>query len=143
MSWEQKQDIGLGKLNDTVQVFKPNKDPTQVSLYRPISLISCLGKLYERLVNNILQWWVESNSLLPNHQCGFRADRSTTYILLQLEQQIYKGFRENKNTLVIYFDLNNAFDRASHTGILYKICTVGLRGNCLYYLNNFFHGKRV
>ena len=141
-SWETKVDLCSGKLSDIIPIFKHSKDPTLPNSYRPIALLSCLAKLFERLAYTRFSWWLEVNSLLPDHQYGFRSSRSTVDVLLQLEHQVYKGFKEKKVTLIIFFDLSNAFDRASHTGILYKFCRVGFRGNCLHYLNNFFKNRR-
>ena len=81
-------------------------------------------------------------SAFSNHQwCGFRYNRNSMDILLQLEHNVYKGFKENKVTLVIFFDMSSAFDRASPTRIIYKLCILGLRGNCLYYLQQFFSNR--
>ena len=80
-------------------------------------------------------------SAFPNHQCGFRHNRSTLNVLLQLEHNVYKGFKEKSVTLVLFLDLSGAFDRASPTCILYKLCLLGLRGNCLHYFQQFFSNR--
>ena len=103
--------------------------------------MSCLAKLFERLVYTRLHWGLEIKSAFPNHQCGFRHNRSTMDILLQLEHNVYKEFKENKVTLVLFLDLSSAFDRASPTGILHKLCILCLRGNCLQYFKQFFSNR--
>ena len=138
LSWSEGDDPLLWKIQEILPILKPNKDPSDVSSYRPISLISCLGKLMEKMVQARLSWWLETYSLLPDNQCGFRPGRSTIDILLQLEHGIFKGFRENKVTVVIFFDITKAFDKASHVAILFKLCIMGLRGKSLRWLNSFF-----
>ena len=43
---------------------------------------------------------------------------------------------------MVFFHLKNAFDRASHTGILFTFCQMGLRGNCLHYIYNSFQDRQ-
>ena len=126
-SWSTRQGLSISKLADVLPILKPYKDETSPDSYRPISLISCLAKLFERLVYARLRWWLEMKSAFPNHQCGFRHNRSTLDVLLQLEHNAYKGFKEKSVTLVLFLDSSSAFDRASPTGLLYKLCILGLR----------------
>jgi hypothetical protein len=52
-------------------ILKPGKDPSLPSSYRPITLLSCLGKLLERLVAVRLEYIVDHMKLLSTSQCGF------------------------------------------------------------------------
>ena len=54
--WELGYDPKEWKLQQIVPALKPGKDPSLPSSYRPISLISCLGKLLEKMVNTRLTW---------------------------------------------------------------------------------------
>ena len=55
---------------------KPGKAKNELMSYRPITLLSCLGKTLERIVKKILEFFTESNILLLDSQCGFvRAKR--------------------------------------------------------------------
>ena len=69
--------------------LKPGKDPNLPSSYRPISLTSCICKLFERMVNHRLMWFLEKNILFPE-QSGFRKQRSTIDALTQLTCHILK-----------------------------------------------------
>lgn len=55
-----------------VPILKPGKDPSVAASYRPISLLSCVGKLMERLVHDRLQWFLERRACFLPHQFGFR-----------------------------------------------------------------------
>jgi hypothetical protein len=79
-----------------VPLLKPGKDPTEAKSYRPISLTSCLSKVIERMVNNRLVHHIEKNNILPNIQCGFRRNRSTTDHLARLSDDIYKAINNHK-----------------------------------------------
>ena len=52
--------------------LKPGKDPNLPSSYRPISLTSCICKLFERMVNHRMMWFLEKNNILCPEQSGFR-----------------------------------------------------------------------
>jgi hypothetical protein len=55
-----------------IPILKPGKNPTIAESYRPISLISCLYKVLERIVNKRLVYTLEARNLLPSQQYGFR-----------------------------------------------------------------------
>ena len=60
-----------------IPIPKPDKDHTDPSNYRPIALASCVCKTLERMINDRLAWFLESNNIITNFQSGFRHQRST------------------------------------------------------------------
>ncbi|CAH2075518.1 unnamed protein product, partial [Iphiclides podalirius] len=108
-----------------IGIRKPNKPANQPSSYRPISLLSCLGKLYERLLLNRLNEHVFTNGLLPAEQFGFRARHSCPDQLFRLTEHILKGLNHPKHisTGALFFDIAKAFDKVWHNGLLYKLYT--------------------
>jgi len=75
-----------------VPIPKPDKDHSNPLNYRPIALTSCVCKTMERMVNDRLVWFLETNNLLTDIQCGFRKQRSTIDHLVRLESFIRNGF---------------------------------------------------
>ena len=67
---------------------KPGKSGENPSDYRPIALTSCICKLFERMVNVRLQWYIETKGYLSPYQYGYRKGRSTTDALASLEMYI-------------------------------------------------------
>ena len=88
-SWKQATVIPL---------LKPGKERQKPESYRAISLLSCLSKIFERLVNARLTWHLETKNLLPNFQSGFRKGRSTMDNLVDLEQRIKLIMNNKKKT---------------------------------------------
>ena len=115
--------------------LKPGKDPNLPSSYRPISL-SCICKLFERMVNHRLMWFLEKNIFCPE-QLGFRKHRSTIGALTQLTCHIEKGFKEKKHTVAVFFDLEKAYDTVWRPEILNYMYEMGLRGNLPAFAEGF------
>lgn len=60
-----------------VSIIKPGKDPSLVNSRRPISLLSCLRKLMERMLLNRLEFWAEKNNIFSSSQYGLRKGRGS------------------------------------------------------------------
>ena len=65
----------------------------------------------ERIINTRLIWHLESNKLLADEQFGFRKSRSTEDQVTYLTQCVEDAFDEKKHALVVWVDLQNAFDK--------------------------------
>ena len=118
--------------------LKGGKDPSLPASYRPISLLSTIGKVIEKLVYNRFYWYFENFNLLPSIQAGFRQNRSSIDQLARLEHYIQCGLKERKVVIVVYFDISKAFDRVPHTAILVKMARLGIEGNSLAWTKSFF-----
>lgn len=103
-----------------IMIPKPGKPPNFPDSYRPISLLSCLGKLFERLLLTRLSRQV--TSLLPPEQFGFRAGLGTELQALRLVEYIREGFQHRDHCATVFLDVSKAFDRVWHEGLIYKLC---------------------
>ena len=120
---------------------KPGKDPSAPSSYRPICLLSCMGKVLEKLVCTRLSWWIESRHLLPAPLCGFRPGRCTMDVLLQFDLLVREAFREKQYLVAAFLDLQGAFDAASHLAILYKLRCLGITGTPLTWFRSYLSDR--
>ena len=100
-------------------------------IVRPITLLSCLGKLFERILQRRLEYQVENNQILQNNQHGFRKKQGTVDILLKLENIIRYSLGNRHITLVIYVDLKSAFDTVWPEGLITKLIGNGFKGPLL------------
>lgn len=93
-----------------IPILKPNKDPNQISSYRPIALINTLTKIFNKLIKIRLDYHLDKFNLLPLLSFGFRKKKSTheciSYILHEVNENTARGFY----TLVIVTDISKAFD---------------------------------
>ena len=62
------------------------------------------------MINKLLVWFLETNNILTNIQCGFRKNSSTTDQLVRLETFIRDAFVKKEHAVSIFFDLEKAFD---------------------------------
>ena len=124
-----------------IPIPKPNKDHTNPTNYRPIALTSCLCKTMERMINNRLNFYLESNNIISEHQSGFRKKRSTADQLVRLESYIRNAFVKKQHVVAIFFDLEKAYDTTWKHGILKDIHKIGLKGNLPKFISNFLSNR--
>ena len=99
-----------------IPIIKPNKNKSILRSYRPITLLSCLGKLLDRVATKRLEYFIENKYALSKSQCGYRKGKGSTDVLLRLEDQIRRAQHSGGVCLVIYIDLEGAFDKIWHMG---------------------------
>lgn len=104
-----------------VPILKPGKDPTSPSSYRPISLLSSLSKLFERLILDRLLNHVNSNDVIPPEQFGFRKGHSTVHQLKRVVNNIKHNKSVSKSTAMALMDVEKAFDNVWHDGLVFKL----------------------
>ena len=104
-----------------ILIPKPGKDPRQAKNHRPISLLSCLGKILERILAYRLSNYLEQNKLFAKSQSGFRSKRMTTEQLLRLSEECHIGIKQKKVTSALFLDAEAAFDKCWHNGIRFKL----------------------
>ena len=96
------------KIAKVVPIFKAGKDniDSYVHNYRPISLLSCFSKIFERIVYNQLYNHLQLNKLLYESQYfyGFRKSHSTELAALELIDSIYTNLDQGKTPIAILDD---------------------------------------
>ena len=92
----------------------------EVQNYRPISLLSLLGKTLEKLIHQQLSKFFEENSLLAEEQHGFRRNHSTIHAISQVTGYINKKMDAKLATAAVFIDFRKAFDCVQHPVLLGK-----------------------
>lgn len=129
------------KQANIILLLKPNKDKQSPSSYRPISLLSCLGKLLEKIIKSRLMLEVERRQLLPQHQAGFRSKKSTINNIVRLERYARDNLLRSRHSAVIFFDIKAAFDSVWHDGLIHKINDFNLPPYLINYLISFLDNR--
>ena len=89
-------------------------DPNDMDIYRGISLLSVLGKVFTFILKKLLTEWIDSNDVLSDAQSGFTKTYSTTDHIFILYACIEKYMLRNGNFYVAYVDFSKAFDTVRH-----------------------------
>jgi len=129
------------KIAHIIPIPKFGKDTTIPTNYRPISLLSCAGKTMERMIHNRLYWQAETNGWLSPQQSAFRRGRSTTDPLLNLIEDTQEAFSRREEVLAVFLDLQKAYDKVWHDGLIYKLHRKGIRGRMLHFINDFLRQR--
>jgi len=87
----------MWKMAVVVPLLKPLKDPSLPLSYRPISVLSVLSKILERILDRRLVWFLETNKILSHSQYGCRRGRSALMALADLDTRIYEAEEKNSN----------------------------------------------
>ena len=120
----------LWKLTHICPVFKKN-NRNDISNYRPISLLSVVSKVFERIIYKRMMEHLLEHNLLYKYQSGFLKGHSTEHQLLAIQNQIISNSRNGFDTRGIFLDIASAFDRVPHTLLLQKLKAYGINGNLL------------
>ena len=122
---------------------KPGKDKKEAKNWRPISLIACIGKLFERIITSRLTTHLEINGLLTPFQSGYRKGRMTTEQLFRLTEDSYSSMKKKGITAAIFLDAEAAFDQAWHDAIRYKMNEFGLPHRLVRLVSSFLYERKL
>jgi exonuclease III len=124
----------------TAIIKKPQKpDYTLPGAYRPIALLSTIGKLLERIVAERLSIAADQHQLLPNTQMGARKNRSTITALHLLTEQIHTIWKMDPKAIVtmLSLDMTGAYDRVSHERLIHNLRQKKIPEWVTRYINSF------
>lgn len=111
------------KLAKVIVIPKPGKPTDKPSSYRPISLLPVMSKLFEKLLLRRLNSTIDTLDLIPDHQFGFRKKHSTIEQVHRVTSIAADALEKKKCCTAAFLDIQQAFDRVWHPGLLYKIKT--------------------
>ena len=120
---------------------KPNKTPNCAENFRPISLTSCPGKLFEKIINTRLTLFLESNGHLPKYQYGFRKMQGTLDALNKFTSDVNDALRKKQHVLCVSFDLRKAYDSTWRYGIIKALHQSGMRGSIPKIIQKFLSNR--
>lgn len=113
------------KCAKVIAIYKRGKDPTLPSSYRPISLLSCVDKMFEKIILSRMNIFIEQNCLINAEQFGFRHQHSTVHQVKRITNMIQRNKRQRLSTGIVLMDIEKAFDSIWHNGLIHKIKTYG------------------
>ena len=113
-------------------------DPLNPENYRPITLLSCLGKLFTAVLNDRLSNYLDENLILNENQAGFRKHYSTSDHIFALHS-IFELLRlKQKKLYCAFVDFSKAFDSVWRVGLWNKLLENEINGKCFNVIYNLY-----
>ena len=131
------------KLATLRMLLKPDKLPSLTTSYRPISLISSIMKLFERVIEQRLRSYLEDIGFINKYQSGFRQHKSTDDHLFRFSQSVMESFNRREHVVAAFLDVEKAFDNVWHNGLRYKIFMLDLPTKMTRWLSDFLVGRVI
>lgn len=141
------QTISMGEWPRSLKeaIIKPlfkSGDKTKMVNYRPVSIISNIAKIFEKVIKQRLEKYVLDKNIISNRQFGFQTNKSTEDAISLLVSNIYEALDRSKPTLCVFLDLAKAFDTVSHPQLLDALEDIGLRGNVLDLMKSYISNRQ-
>lgn len=118
-------------------------NPREFKDLRPISILSVVSKIIEKHVNNQLYDFLNSSSLIPNCQSGFRPNFSTSTCLVNLLNDIRHNEDKKEITCLALLDFSKAFDTLNHEMLLAKLHYFGLSKKSIEFFKQYLKDRSV
>ena len=118
------------------------EDKSLVSNHRPISLLSNVDKVFERVIFKHLYNHLLDNSILTAFQSGFIPGDSTINQLTFLYDAFCRALDEGKEVRVVFCDISKAFDRVWHKGPIRKLEAAGITGTVLQWFTDYLKDRK-
>ena len=129
--------LDFWKVSSVFPVFKNVGERSTAKNYCPVSLLSVVSKVFEKLVNNRIIGHLERCGLFSDFQYGFRSSRSIADLLTVVSDRIDRAFNRSGATRAVALDISKAFDRVWHAGLLHKLKSYGISGQIFGLISSF------
>ncbi|GBM35555.1 putative RNA-directed DNA polymerase from transposon X-element, partial [Araneus ventricosus] len=124
-----------------VPIPKPNSDLSLPQNYHPISLLSCLSKVFESVLLRRLNQFLDDNNIIISEQFGFRKKLSTNHQLVRVTELIHDGFEKSETTGALFLDIAKAFDKIWHDGLLLKLMRLRVSAQLIKILRSYLTSR--
>ena len=109
--------------------------------YRPISILTHINKIFEKILFSRLSSHLNKHNLLYDYQYGFREGHSTTQALTELTDSLKESVDKGKYSCGIFIDLTKAFDTVNHSILIDKLKKYGVSGIANNLLNSYLDNR--
>jgi len=127
----------------TPRLKKSGLDEASPSSYRPISNLTVISKLFERLVARQFVAYLEDNNLLPTTQSGYRRGHSTETATIRVLSDLLDAVDRGDTAILVLLDLSAAFDTVDHEILLKRLrVTFGVNSVALSWFRSYLAGRK-
>ena len=129
------------KIAKVIPLFK-KEDQHVFDNYRPISLLPCISKIFEKVVYTQLFDYFDKNKLFVKHQHGFRKQHSTESAGLEFVGRLLSSIENNGIVFSLFIDLSKAFDTISHDILIKKLEYYGIGQTSLEWFKSYLSNRK-
>ena len=129
------------KIAKVVPIHKKG-DSTSMNNYRPISILSTINKIFEKILHARLIKYIDDFNILYKYQFGFRKNHSTELALIEIVDQIRMSLNKGDMSCGIFIDLSKAFDTVNHEILIDKLHHYGIRGKALDLFKSYLGNRQ-
>ena len=130
------------KVSLVVPIFKNVGDQSTARNYSPVSLLSAVSKVFEKLVNNRIVDHPKKSGLFSDFQYGFRSSWSIADLLTVVSNRIAWVFNKSGATQAIAIDISKGFNRVWHAGLHHKLKSYRISGQIFGLTSSFLSNRR-
>ena len=112
-------------------------DQADPNCFRPISILPCLSKVLEKLVNNQLTGFLDVYIILSGMQSGFRSGYGCVTVTLNVLNDVTIDLDSKQCCAAIFIDLANAFDTVDHSILVGRLRSIGVSEGSLAWFANY------
>ena len=129
------------KISKIKPIYKKN-DPQILDNYRPISLLPCISKVFEKAMYIQIYSHFQTNNLFFNNQYGFREGHSTQLAALELHSRVHDALNSKENPFCLFLDLSKAFDLIDYKILLDKLKCYGFSDMALKLCHDYLSNRK-
>ena len=129
------------KFSSAVPLFQNIGERSTTKNYRPVSLLSVVNRVFEKLVNNRIVDQLEKCGLFSDFQYGFRSSQSTADLLTVVSDRIARASSRSGATQAVALDISKDFDCVWHAGLLHKLKSYGISGQVFGLISSFLSNR--
>ncbi|KAL5252011.1 hypothetical protein ACHWQZ_G014978 [Mnemiopsis leidyi] len=121
---------------------KPSLDVDELKNYRPISNLTYLSKILEKVVHEQLYTFIDSNNMFSSFQSGYRKNHSCETAVTKIHNDILMMIDKKENVVLLLLDLSAAFDTINHRLLLNKLQRLyGINDVAINWLSSYLSNR--
>lgn len=126
-----------------VGIPKASSDFNSAPKIRPISLMTCICKVFHNMIVKRLEWFIENSCVLSPKSYGFRRGHSSVECLTNLVTNIQNSLAENRRTIACFLDIDNAYNNVDITKVIIILDKLGVGVKICKYIWNFLRERHL
>lgn len=125
-----------------IPIFKQG-DRHDPGNYRGITITSCMGKVFNSIMNKRLEDFLKSNNGIADEQIGFKEGCRTSDHIFKLKTIIDRYLGKSKKLFTCFIDLKKAFDSVIHPALILKLAKIGIGGKYISAIQSMYKNIRL